>query len=257
MKIEMSANSSHEPYVAIRDQAEELILGNKKQQAFELWREYLNQVIYSIPWHKVEDAAECCIGQLPDFYIGYLIAGIAKQRLDDFEGALKDLSVTLVLSPQNMNALHYKTDILSTLGRYDEAIEFAVQMTVIEPSNPANHRLCASLRSKAGYYKDALIDLDRTLAIDPDDFLSLIDKGTCLGVLGAKQEANLCFSLAEKNLKTSPMSEWMVSILACLHLNRGEFRKNNGDKVAGTDELLFGQALMKLTEYDAFWNRNN
>jgi len=148
----------------------------------------------------------------PKFSDAWHFKAAALYKLGRHEEAINCYDQAFVLDPQNLHNLSNKADVLCKLGRYKEAIiccdkALAIDLQFVNAyTNKANayeklgeHKGAADCYAKAsminlalGRFEEGLINLGKSLAIDPRNKTAWILKGTALSELGRVEEAIGC-----------------------------------------------------------------
>jgi tetratricopeptide (TPR) repeat protein len=241
----------------IREISLKLIREKDLVAARELWTNFMNHAMQHEDLRKAQEYAECCIAQLPDFYLGYLASGSIKQAEGDYEGALRDLSLASVLNSCCPSILTLKCNILKHLKRYPEALQNIEILINVDPKNTNHLRNGANILMIMGEYLQAITMLDKILEQQPGDPPALIDRAICLGMLKKYDPAMSIYAQTEKLVRKEWLSGPNMTWLALIHLNRGEARQKSGNMLFGKDEKNHGFALMELVNSNAFENRIN
>jgi tetratricopeptide (TPR) repeat protein len=92
-------------------------------------------------------------------------------------------------SEGDANSLSVKGSMALEQGRYEEAIEYLDQALAIEPNNFGALTNKGVALDNLGRYQEAIEYYDRVLAIDPNDLYASYNKGALLHDLGRYQEA--------------------------------------------------------------------
>lgn len=99
--------------------------------------------------------------------------GKVKQRCHEFPAALSWFERAYQVNPSQPDVAREASMCAMELGRHDAAITFAYCATQIEPANPGLHANLALAYVLAGRISDAQAAIERALAGDPSDTISL------------------------------------------------------------------------------------
>ncbi len=86
----------------------------------------------------------------------------------DFDGALKQLTVALRQLPNDIDSLHDASVALTTLGRFGESDSHLQRALRLEPGIPRLWQAMGVLRMKQGKVSDAVECFRKTLELDPE-----------------------------------------------------------------------------------------
>ena len=102
------------------------------------------------------------IKNYPKFVELYWIRANIYIDMEYFVSAMKDCDKMLELNPSNTDAMLIKSNLLSVRGKYEEALQLAVEAAKISYSAEA-YLTAADLECKLGQYEDAIYHLSRSL----------------------------------------------------------------------------------------------
>ncbi len=125
-------------------------------------------VLLSMSYYLTEntDAAlatlEKGIKNYPKFVELYWIRANIYIDMEYYVSAMKDCDKMLELNPSNTDAMLIKSNLLSVRGKYEEALQLAVEAAKISYSAEA-YLTAADLEYKLGQYEDAICHLSRSL----------------------------------------------------------------------------------------------
>lgn len=125
-------------------------------------------VLLSMSYYLTEntDAAlatlEKGIKNYPKFVELYWIRANIYIDMEYYVSAMKDCDKMLELNPSNTDAMLIKSNLLSVRGKYEEALQLAVEAAKISYSAEA-YLTAADLEYKLGQYEDAIYHLSRSL----------------------------------------------------------------------------------------------
>ncbi len=116
-------------------------------------------------------------------------AGVVREALGDFAGALDRYDRALAIDPGFVRALQNRGIALTRLGRIEEAIESNWRFVSLFPGNVDAHYNLAESCLAARRYEDAVSAARQALALDPGHALSRLDLGLALAASGRLEEA--------------------------------------------------------------------
>ena len=93
--------------------------------------------------------------------------GATYYRQGDMNQSLRLLNKSLSIDPYSVRAWMIKGDVLSAMGRYDEAVIAYSQVFRIDPSDGSASAKKGDALMNAGEYQEAIISYDRALTMDP------------------------------------------------------------------------------------------
>lgn len=102
------------------------------------------------------------IKNYPKFVELYWIRANIYIDMEYYVSAMKDCDKMLELNPSNTDAMLIKSNLLSVRGKYEEALQLAVEAAKISYSAEA-YLTAADLEYKLGQYEDAIYHLSRSL----------------------------------------------------------------------------------------------
>jgi len=129
------------------------------------------------------------IEKRPGFAEAYLYRGIAKNETGDFEGAIRDLNITIELDPAFSDQAHFfRGNSNAGLNRFREAID---DYTLAIYKNP--DYLAFFKRGMANYYQKeyhrAIPDFDIAIRLNPDYEEAYLYRGIALYEIGSTPDA--------------------------------------------------------------------
>jgi TolB-like protein/tetratricopeptide (TPR) repeat protein len=105
-------------------------------------------------------------GQLAD---GYASRGMVRFNLDwDLEAADRDLLRAIELNPSASRAHQYRSAVLTTMGKFAEAVESARRASDLDPMSATESTTLGVRLYYAGRYDEAIDQFTRTLATHPN-----------------------------------------------------------------------------------------
>lgn len=103
-----------------------------------------------------------------DSFERYKKSGISKTEVEDFKGAVEDITLALHLNPEVTSLYFYRGHSYYKLNRHKEAIDDFTKAIELQP-NGIYYNSRGIARDALGYYKDALKDFDKALEMIPGD----------------------------------------------------------------------------------------
>lgn len=118
---------------------------------------------------KARAAADKALVLDPNLADGHSALGRIKHWHDwDWEGAEKSFQRALELNPQSVNAHQFYSRLLTTLGRYEEALNEMYKAQELDPRSADLGVPLSGLLEKRGEFDEALRVLQSTLEMDKD-----------------------------------------------------------------------------------------
>ncbi|MFK3648166.1 tetratricopeptide repeat protein [Lysobacter enzymogenes] len=109
------------------------------------------------------------LAEHPNFAQGYADRGTTHAMLSAFEPALRDFDRAMSLGLRDAWLLTSYASVLLGLRRYDESLRYFDQAIELEPGHPFAYNNRASLYLERGDAAAAIADLQRCLALGPDE----------------------------------------------------------------------------------------
>lgn len=108
--------------------------------------------------------------QSPDYARSaiYLKTASSKNRLGDYEAALKYADLALERNPSNLEAYLERANAQNFLGRYDEAVKDTTYVIGRDPANAQALNMRAWALNRKGMSKDAETDANKAIGLNPD-----------------------------------------------------------------------------------------
>ena len=125
----------------------------------------------------------------PNNGISYINLAVCNNNLHDYDNALKNLDIELKIAPANTKALNMKGNILLDKAKYKEAIELyktAIKYNAYFADSYINLSYSYILLSE---FKNALLNIDKGLQLDPQNPIAHFYKGLILFNFGEYNEA--------------------------------------------------------------------
>jgi len=95
------------------------------------------------------------------------LAVVAALSEGDYEAAVAGMEQALELNPNYATAHHWYAELLSRMGRIEEALEHSRRALELDPLAPAINAEHGEALAKAGRYNDAVEQLQHTLQLSP------------------------------------------------------------------------------------------
>lgn len=153
--------------------------------------------------------------------------GIALLRAERHQDALAIFDAVLSRHPDNLTALLARSDLLSVLGRFEEARVAAKQAAAQAPPGQPGPLVALGVALHGlGLLDDAQTALRAAAAADPDNLPAHLNLGTLLRDMGDDDGAEQCY---QRSLRLAP--SWPV-----VHWQRAQARLMAGDFVEGWRE---------------------
>lgn len=111
----------------------------------------------------------------PNNMAAYQERAAMRLQQDDVEGAIEDLQIVLLKEPTNAEVAATVVQKLAELDRVDDAIELITKTLSSQPSEGL-YRLRADLYRMEEKYDEALSDLNKAYAMQPEDYRTLLQR---------------------------------------------------------------------------------
>jgi serine/threonine-protein kinase len=135
-----------------------------------------------------------------------------------WEEALRGLDAALQLNPGLARAYFWRSHILCSLGRTEEALAQAHRAAELDPLSALFRSYCAVYCLYMGQAERSLEHARHALDIDPNFPISLLVQGAAYSLLGQHEEAIHCI---EKTLSSLPAGYFYVGFLAWAYVGSG------------------------------------
>jgi tetratricopeptide (TPR) repeat protein len=116
----------------------------------------------------------------------------------DWEQSAKSYDRALELNPSNALARKGHAELLSFLGRHDEALAEAQQAVALDPLSLVAHANLGIIYYRARRYDEAMQQMKQALSLDPNYMLAHLNLGLMLAAKGAFNEAATAFQQASR-----------------------------------------------------------
>ena len=155
----------------------------------------------------------------PHLYEPYLLRGIAKIQLGDYQGALRDLNASIERNPFQPGAYYTRGYVYRQMNDYDHAEEDFSKALDFSPENTTYLILRADVRSAKKEYEEALADIDFLIRRSPKSASLYFEKGViCL----AKADTMCAYEAFSETVKYDSQNSSNWSALGLVNLIRGE-----------------------------------
>jgi len=115
----------------------------------------------------------------------------------DWKGGEEEFRRTIALAPNDFTGYHSLTFPLAVFGKLEEAKAAAEEAISLDPLAMWPRIGLNEVRHKMGDWEGIIADAEAALALEPNDFLSLLDLGLARAQTGAFSEAMNAVSEAE------------------------------------------------------------
>jgi lipoprotein NlpI len=133
--------------------------------------------------------------------------GIAKDDLQDYDGAIKDFSKAIEINPNFAEAYNNRGNAKANLQDYDGAIEDYNKAIEINPNYAIAYCNRGGAKVALQYYHEAIEDYNKAIEINPNLALAYYNRGIAYEILNEKAKAITDFltclylSIQQKNEK--------------------------------------------------------
>lgn len=214
---------------------------------------YMMMSFANLPPRQVMPMAKAAAGRAldlnPNLADGLLALGTVQHWFDwDWEGAEASYTRAIALSPGNANARFNYSELLTTRGRFDEAIVEAARAIELDPVTPFSNRAMADALYMSRQFDKALSQTYRIRTIDPTYFTNYWPMGLSLACLGRYAEAVEAFEFGRTHAFGDPNMEGFIGYAAALGGDRAkalevvaalEARRAAGYVSAGTIGIVY------------------
>jgi len=161
-------------------------------------------------------AAERSLDLDPELPEGYAARGMVRFSFDwDLPGADRDLSRAIALNPSYARAHQYRSAVLTTMGRFDEAVASARRAQELDPLSATESTTLGVRLYYAGKYQDAIGQFEQALAAHPDFPVAHWGLGETYRQMGRHADAVRELQAAAERADQSPyMRAWLAHALA-------------------------------------------
>lgn len=115
------------------------------------------------------DLYDAVVRDFPGFARGYADRGTTHAMLRAYEPALRDLDQAMALGLRDGWLLTTYASVLQALRRHDESLRYFELAIELEPNHPFAYNNRAALHLERGDAAAAIADLERCLALGPDE----------------------------------------------------------------------------------------
>ncbi len=161
-------------------------------------------------------AADTAIELDPELPEGYAARGMVRFSLEwDLAAADRDLTRALTLNPSYARAHQYRSAVLTTMGRFDEAVSAARRARDLDPLSAIENTTLGVRLYYAGKYQDAIQQFEQTLAAHPDFPVAHWGLGETYRQMGRHADAVRELEVAVARGNKSPyLRAWLAHALA-------------------------------------------
>lgn len=161
-------------------------------------------------------AAERALDLDPELPEGYSARGMVRFSLDwDLAGADRDLSRAIALNPSYARAHQYRSAVLTTMGRFDDAVASARRAQELDPMSATESTTLGVRLYYAGKYPQAVDQFEATLAAHPNFPVAHWGLGETYRQMGRLDAAVRELEAAADRANQSPyMRAWLAHALA-------------------------------------------
>ena len=182
---------------------------------------YMMMSFANLPPRQVMPMAKAAAGRAlelnPNLADGLLALGTVQHWYDwDWAGAEESYRKAIALSPGNANARFNYSELLTTRGRFDEAIIEAARAIELDPVTPFSNRAMADALFISGQFEKALSQTYKIRTIDPTYFANYWPMGLSLASLGRYGEAVEALEFGRKYAYGDPNIEGFIGYAAAL-----------------------------------------
>ena len=115
------------------------------------------------------EAADKMIQENPENLDAFLMRGIAKNNVFDWEGALPDFEKVLEFQPDNVEALNGRGVAKSEIGMHEEAHQDFEKAIELDDKNPMTYYNKGLTEMSLGLYEEAINLFNKVIELDPND----------------------------------------------------------------------------------------
>jgi len=167
---------------------------------------------------RAREDAQHAIALDPKLATGYLALGWVQMMYDwDWQQAEASLKKAAEFEPGSVEVLRYRSSLLRTQGRLDEAIELYRQVIARDPLKARSYASLGSQLYFAGRYDEANAMLQKALELNPQKGAGHLNRGRILLAQGRPQQA-----LAEMQQETDEDLKLVGEALAYHSLGRSQ-----------------------------------
>lgn len=139
---------------------------------------------------RAREDAQRAIALDPKLATGYLALGWVQMMYDwDWQQAEASLKKAAEFEPGSVEVLRYRSSLLRTQGRLDEAIELYSRVIALDPLRARSYSSLGSQLYFAGRYDEANAMLQKALELNPQKGADHLNRGRILLAQGRPQQA--------------------------------------------------------------------
>lgn len=166
----------------------------------------------------------------------YQARAALRLQKEDVEGAVKDLEVVLLKDPTNLLVASQAIEKLTELGHDEKAEALLTDMLEAKPSEGI-YRLRAILYRNQDHHDKAISDLNKAIAMQPGDPLSLLLRAETYLASGKISEAKVDLQAAEEVAPQLKSSEQGISLRAQIAIAEERY----------VDAINYAKEIIELT----------
>jgi TolB-like protein/DNA-binding winged helix-turn-helix (wHTH) protein/tetratricopeptide (TPR) repeat protein len=161
-------------------------------------------------------AADRALDLDPELPEGYAARGMVRFTYDwDLAAADRDLSRAIALNPSYARAHQYRSAVLTTMGRFEEAVASAARACDLDPLSASESTTLGVRLYYSGRYADAELQLQKTLLAHPEFPAARWGLGETYREMGRLDDAVRELREATARADQSPyMRAWLAHALA-------------------------------------------
>jgi TolB-like protein/DNA-binding winged helix-turn-helix (wHTH) protein/tetratricopeptide (TPR) repeat protein len=165
---------------------------------------------------RAKAAADKALELDPELPEGYSARGMVRFSLEwDLPAADRDLQRAISLNPSYARAHQYRSAVLTTMSRFDEAVEAARRAYALDPLSVTDGTTLGVRLYYAGRYPDAVSQFELTLRDHPGFSITHWGLGQTYAEMGRLNDAVAALQTATEHAAGSPyMRAWLAHVLA-------------------------------------------
>jgi tetratricopeptide (TPR) repeat protein len=127
----------------------------------------------------------------------------------------------LIEKPIQCIQIYTKTNVLSALGQYEDALKYSNELLKLNSKNPSHWVYKGAILGELGDYEESLDSLNKALSLSPKDPYALSSKGETLRKMGDYSEA---MEYIERALAIKPKTPgfWLIKGKTLIAMNKNE-----------------------------------
>lgn len=165
---------------------------------------------------RAEEAVARALALDAELAEGHAVRGMIRFSYNwDLEGALRDLDRAIMLNPSYARAHQYRSAVLTTTGRFEDAVRSARKAFELDPLSPTESTTLGVRLYYARQYTEAIAQFERTIVTNPGFYVAHWGLGECYLQLGRLDEAIAQLRLAvERSDDSAYIRAWLAHGLA-------------------------------------------